>query len=159
MLKKSKDFLYLKITINSFVIITFLVILLLFVSFYEGFEQKQKNEYSLKDQGLGVKDVVQTLRSEMILLKEEEFNKKQQHFLDFKSFDLEISFVIKKQEKENGKFDLKFVVIEAGKEIDSEKTQKITLHMETIPPSKVKAVFSHKPISTFQDVIIDKPPN
>ena len=69
---------------------------------------------------------------------ENRISKNEAALFEVKTFDLEINFVAKTTEKESGEIKTELIAISGGNENTVERLQKITLHLETVPPKNLE---------------------
>jgi hypothetical protein len=96
-----------------------------------------------ENSGIGIPAFVEQVRKELIASDIQRMKANMPALFIAKSVDLEISFVAKKSDSAGAKLSLEVVDVDAKRDISSEKTQKMTLHLDiqqpeqlNIPPSQ-----------------------
>jgi hypothetical protein len=89
---------------------------------------------SESSQKLGVDKLATQIRDE---LEQMEAEKADEPLFSLKGFDLEISFVVTRDSRDKGGFDTRVLTLGTEREISQEAVQKVTLHMEPLPPRHV----------------------
>jgi len=108
------------------------------------------------DAGLGLQTLVGQLRSELERMEEDRQSHERGALFEVKNFDLELSFVIKKSEKNKAEFETELATIGTERELGRENTDKITLHMELVPPESVVIHPAAVPV-TGPDIVVLPP--
>lgn len=107
---------------------------------------------------LGVQDLIEKVKEELIKTEEKRINAKQAPLFELKDFELEINFVITASEKEAGSFEFKAVTLNSETETTTEKTQKIILRMSAVQPQIQQEKASPSPLNVKESTIISQPP-
>ena len=102
--------------------------------------------------GLGIQTLVSQLRHELEQMEEDRLTHERGALFKVKDFDLELSFVIRKSQKDSAEIHPEVVTVGSEREFGRENTNKITLHMELVPPELVIIRPSEKPI-TGSDIV------
>ncbi len=110
---------------------------LLSILAYRHYDQAHSlNSSSINQEGgLGLQTLVNQLRSELENM--ELARTTSGDFFKLKDFDLELEFVVKRSSKETGKLEYQVVTAEMERELGSERTNKVTLHMEMAPKQTI----------------------
>jgi hypothetical protein len=87
--------------------------------------------------GIGIPAFVQQVREELIASDIQRGRTNMPALFTAKSVDLEIAFVAKKSDSASGKLTLEVVDVDAKRELSSEKTQKMTLHLDIAQPEQL----------------------
>jgi hypothetical protein len=88
-----------------------------------------------EDGRLGVTEFIRQVKSELNRAEDERIKNQEEAGFRLKDFDLEISFVVKVSSAQNGKVEYQLVTVDNQLRSDSERIQKLTLHMVTVEPS------------------------
>jgi Trypsin-co-occurring domain 2 len=97
--------------------------------------RRSKINYSTSENGLNIKELIERVEGELQKTEQEKIDSKQPGLFQVKTFDLEVSFVVKTRYTEAGKIaGYDFIAISAENEIASEQTHKIILHLEAAAP-------------------------
>jgi Trypsin-co-occurring domain 2 len=118
---------------------------------------KLATDESGADQGLGVKELIENVKAELIEAEQNRIKSNKAALFETKDFDLEINFVVNTRRKGTGKLEIQVVTIGGETEISSEKIQKIKLHMTAIPPSAGRQPAAGSPLSQQEDTITYDP--
>ena len=133
-------------------------IILILLAFLIYNHRKSKTNPSLPEQGLNIKELINKVESELQKAEQEKIESKQSGLFLVKTFDLEISFLIKTRFTQTGTVEYDFIVVSAEDEVSTEQTQKITLHLETVG-LKTASVQAQEQVDTSgQPVIQTSPP-
>jgi hypothetical protein len=89
---------------------------------------------SQASQQADIHDIIEKVRSELKQADEDRIRRNDAALFEVKSFDLEINFIAKTTEKQEGGVKTELIAISGGSESSLERLQKITLHLETVPP-------------------------
>jgi hypothetical protein len=84
-----------------------------------------------------IHEIIETVRAELKQADDERIKKNEPALFEVKTFDLEINFLAKSAETQSGGLKTELVAISGGSEVSSERVQKITLHLTTIPPKEI----------------------
>lgn len=96
---------------------------------------------------LGLQELVQSLKGELEQMESKRLSQQQGALFRIKDFDLELSFVLKRSEKDSSKLEYEILTAEMERELGAEQTHKITLHMEVAPATVVQTLPSAQPLS------------
>lgn len=126
------------ITISKLDIVLGIIILFLinFLAYTHLF--RSKNSDSQEVQEAEIHDIIEKVRTELKMADENRISKNEAALFEVKTFDLEINFVAKTTEKESGEIKTELIAISGGNENTVERLQKITLHLETVPPKNLE---------------------
>jgi hypothetical protein len=86
---------------------------------------------------IGIPELVGEVRKELIQSDLQRTKDNTPALFVAKSVELEISFVVKKADSAGSKISLEVVNLEGKRQVSSEKTQKMTLHLDIQEPQEV----------------------
>jgi hypothetical protein len=113
-------------------------------------------EASLTDSHLGVTKLIQELRTELEVMEVQRAATGQDAVFRIKNFDLELNFVVKTNSKNKNEIHYEVVTVGMDQELARERSDRIMLHMEMLPPQTMKIQPSTTPIPL--DDVIELPP-
>ena len=117
--------------------------------------QKREDEIQVYIQpGLGIKELIRLVKKE---LQDSELELERKHeaaLFNIKTFDLEISFVVRVAYTQKGMLEYQFITVDSEFESGSEKIQRIQLHMEVVQPETVRIKPSATPLKYRPDEIV-----
>lgn len=120
------------ITLTKFDIVSCCIILILIsISVYRHINSK--SELSSKLNTLGVKTLIEQVRSELLSIQKNQVDGVNRNLFQLKDFDLEIKFIVNEKQNVSGKAEFEVVTIGGDNTITNEKVQTIKLHMTTFP--------------------------
>jgi K+ transporter len=112
-----------------------------------------------KRNSLGLRDFVASLQTELEQMESERLAQQRGALFRVKDFDLELSFVLKHNEKDSTKVEYQILTAEMERELGREQTHKITLHMDLSPPTAFQVLPSARPLSTGDAIELPFVPN
>lgn len=124
-------------TVKSDTIIVIVIILLLGFLLYN--HRKSGLSSNNDDTRLGVKELIEKVRGELIELDRKRIEANEAHLFELKDFELEVNFVVKESNTQKGAFDFKVVTVGGEAGFSSEQTQKIVLRMTAIKEMELQA--------------------
>ncbi|HKQ07724.1 MAG TPA: trypco2 family protein [Blastocatellia bacterium] len=136
-------------------IITIAIIFLLIVMLYN--HRRSSSTAKVDSAELGVKDLIEKVKSELIEMEQNREREGKAALFELKDFDLEINFVVKAVNKESGQAEFKVITVGGETESDSEKAQKIKLHMTVVQPQNRKTKASKTPPQADESAMISDP--
>ena len=89
--------------------------------------------------GLGIKELIGQVKGELIEADKESMAKGQVPLFLLRGFDLELNFIVKGSGKAEVGANLELLSVGAESTVESQKVQKITLHMSALEPNEAKA--------------------
>jgi hypothetical protein len=123
------------------------IIILLTICVYR--HRRDLSFYSKPNTHLGLQELIEQVKSELIDAEKERINKNQQSLFILKDFDLEIKFTVNEKHEKSGKIEYEVVTIGGNESVSLEKVQTIKLHMIADTPSK----YNVGPSDTVNDSI------
>jgi NTP-dependent ternary system trypsin peptidase co-occuring protein len=119
----------------------FLALALVFAFFLRSHKQTPISQADLSKEGLGVEDLISRVKSELTELEKQERARGEDALFAVKDFDLEINFIVHTHITDKGEVTTHLVTVGQETETALDKVQKITLHLETLPPPHIKAKY------------------
>ena len=120
-------------TLTKFDITALVIIMILVsVSAYLHFRSAPVND--VISDSLGVKDLVQRVKSELVQLEEERLKSNQPALFELSEFKLEIKFVVSEKTTTSGKVEYEVVTVGGDQTFSAEKVQTITINMKASTP-------------------------
>jgi hypothetical protein len=101
---------------------------------------------------LGVTTLILHLRDELELLEQQRLKSGKESTFRIKDFDLEVNFVVKVKGNQKNGLNYEIVTAGTGHEFSRERSDKITLHMEILPPEPIFIPPSNARLSTTDTV-------
>jgi len=113
-----------------------MLIALTFVT--QRFWRQQRTTPTNAREGLGVNELIREVKQELRQASDEMRQNNEAALFQLKTFDLEVSFVARAVATTSGKVTYELVAVDNQLETSSERTQKLMLHMEVLPPQHEK---------------------
>src|SRR5882724_10665115 len=88
--------------------------------------------------GLEISNLIRQVKSELEIANDKMRQNNEAALFQVKSFDLEVTFVVQATTTSSGNTDFHFVTVDNRLETNSQRTQKMTLHMVVTPPEHVQ---------------------
>lgn len=111
------------------------------------------------DEPLDLDKLIRKVKEELAASEQERVTNREAALFELKQFDLEISFVMRARSVGSGKVEYVPVVVSNELELGSERVQRITLHMNAVPPvSGSNSVITGHPKDDRDAVLVGQPP-
>lgn len=137
--------------------ITIGILVLLSLMIFNHWRSSRPRPSSPDAPSVDIKDLITSVKSALAQIEQENITKNEAALFEVKDFDLELNFIVRKDEKGSGRIETKVLTFGAEELYGSENVQKIKLHLTAIA-GKERGQPSTKDIPAGEEAVVGEVP-